>query len=438
MPAKTTSPAIVGSGKKVSIVKHIVIVSDVPDTAKALEAELEGMGYKVSIVADQGTQTSSLTSDAILKIIHGDDADGLIPQQRKHVSAVIEGEALQVTSARDSLSGDYGEIIGESPQIFEVLQHIENFAATPLRILISGKTGTGKELVARALHKNSGRSGEMVSVNCVAMPADLLESELFGHEKGAFTSAHTRRIGRFERAHKGTLFLDEIGEMPLAMQSKLLRAIEDSEIERVGGEKPIVVDVRIVAATNRDLAQAVKDGLFREDLYYRLNMASISLPTLTERREDIEDLVTHFLEKHRLSYDSEIPQIALSTLALLESYAWPGNVRELASAVQSACYAVKEGVLLPEHLPEKIQMCQKRPMNSLKKLLTSENEQVMSFPFGMVLESVEETFICKTLAWLDGNRTRTANMLGIGIRTLQRKLKKYGVHDQSDENRTEK
>ena len=417
--------------------KHIVIVSNVPDTAKEVKEDLEGMGYKVSIATNQGTQTSPLTSDPILKIIHGDDADVLVPQRRNSVSAVIEETVSQVTSARDSLSGDYREIIGRSPQIFEVLQRIENFAATPLRILIFGRTGTGKELVARALHKNSGKSGKMVPVNCAAMPADLLESELFGHEKGAFTSADTRHIGKFERADKGTLFLDEIGEMPFAMQSKLLRAIEAGEIERVGGEKPIAVDVRIVAATNRDLTQAVKDGFFREDLYYRLNMASISLPTLAERREDIEDLVTHFLKKYRLSYDSEVPQIAPSTLALLESYAWPGNVRELASAIQRACYAVKEGVLLPEHLPEEIRMCQERPMNSLKELLTSENEQEISFPFDTTLEAMEGSFIRTTLARLDGSRKKASEMLGISVRTLQRKLKKHRADDQSEEKRTE-
>lgn len=318
------------------------------------------------------------------------------------------------------------------------MQQIENFAATPLRILISGKTGTGKDLVAHALHKNSGKSGKIVPVNCAGIPENLLESDLFGHEKGAFTSADTRHIGRFERAHKGTLFLDEIGEMPFAMQPKLLRAIEAGEIERVGGEKPIAVDVRIVAATNRDLAQAVKDGLFREDLYYRLNMASISLPTLAERREDIEDLVTHFLKKYRPSCDSEIPQIAPNTLALLESYAWPGNVRELASAVQRACYSVKEGVLLPEHLPEEIQMCQERPMNSLKELLTSDNEQEMSFPFGIALEAMEGSFIRATLARLDGSRKEASEMLGISVRTLQRKLKKHRADNQSEEKRTEK
>ena len=184
------------------------------------------------------------------------------------------------------ISADFPRLSGERqqsisvvwrPQIFEVLQQIEHFAATSMKILISGETGTGKELVARALHKKSGRSGEMVSVNCAAMPENLLESELFGHEKGAFTSAEARRIGKFERAHKGTLFLDEIGEMPLSMQPKLLRAIEDNQIERIGGEKPILVDVRIVVATNRDLAEAVRDGTFREDLYYRLNVVPISL-----------------------------------------------------------------------------------------------------------------------------------------------------------------
>ena len=333
---------------------------------------------------------------------------------------------------RDSLQGDYREIIGKSPQIFDVLQQIENLADTPLRVIVYGETGTGKDLIARALHKNSGRSGEMVSVNCAGILESLLESDLFGHEKGAFTSAEARRKGKFERAHKGTLFLDEIGEMPLSMQPKLLRAIEDTEIERVGGEKPIEVDVRIVTATNRDLAQAVKDGLFRRDLYYRLNMASISLPTLAERPEDIADLVTHYLKKHRPSCDSEILQVAPSTLALLKSYSWPGNVRELASAVQGACYAAKEGIFLPEHLPEAVQMYQKRPVKVL------ENERGIYIPLGTTLEAMEEILIRNTLAWLDGNRTKTAEMLGVSIRTLQRKLKKLRANDQSEENCTEK
>ena len=406
---------------------HIVIISDIPDRAKRLEEELEQIGYKVSIVTDHGAQISSLVGDAILKIIHEGDADVLIQLQRNSVSAIVDGETSPVTLARDSLHGDYKEMIGESPQIFEVLQQIENFADTPLRVLISGKTGTGKEMVARALHKNSGRSGKMISVNCAAFPENLLESELFGHEKGAFTSADARHIGRFERARNGTLFLDEIGEMPLAMQPKLLRAIEGGEIERVGGEKPIAVDVRIVAATNRDLAQAVKDKTFREDLYYRLNIASISLPTLSERQEDIEDLVVHFLEKYRVPGDLRCSYIALSTLTLLKDYPWPGNVRELESAVQVASCLVKAEILLPEHLSEKIRMYQRRPVSISGEVSTLGNEQKVSVPLGTTLEAMEETYIRDTLAWLDGNRTKTSQVLEIGIRTLQRRLKKYGV-----------
>ena len=407
---------------------HIIIVSGAPDITARLKDDLEQKRYKVSVAIDRRKQISSVANEVILKVAAEDNADLLVPrQQRDEKPVIVKGETSQVTLARDKLQGDYREIIGESPQILKVLQQIENFAATPLRILIFGETGTGKELVARALHKNSGRSGDLISVNCAAFPEGLLESALFGHEKGAFTSANTRHIGRFERADKGTLFLDEIGEMPLTIQPKLLRAIEAGEIERVGGEKPIPVDVRIVAATNRDLAQAVKDKTFREDLYYRLNVATISLPMLTERQEDIEDLVAHFLKKHRLSWNSEIPQIALSTLTLLKSYPWPGNIRELENVVQSAFYSVKDGILLPEHLPKAIRMYQKQRLSFPEKLTTPENEGEFNALLGTTLEAMEETFICKTLARLNGNRTKTADMLGIGIRTLQRKLKKYGV-----------
>lgn len=324
---------------------------------------------------------------------------------------------------KDKLCGDYREIIDDSPQIFEVLQRIESLAATSLRVLVSGETGTGKELIARALHKNSGRSGELVSVNCAGIPESLLESELFGHEKGAFTSAEAPHIGRFERANKGTLLLDEVGEMPLSMQPKLLRAIEGNQIERVGGERPIAVDVRIIAATNRNLAQAVKDGTFRGDLYYRLNVASISLPPLSERRADIEMLVEHFLEKHCGLGKSEVRQVSASTLNLLKAYSWPGNVRELENVIESMSYLVKDEILLPRHLPEEIRIYQRQPMN----VSAGESTQSLNIPLGTALKATEEKLIRATLAWLDGNRTKTARVLKIGIRTLQRKLKKYGV-----------
>lgn len=331
---------------------------------------------------------------------------------------------------RDKLTGDYSEIVGESSQIFEVLQQIDDIAATPLKVLISGKTGTGKGVVARALHKNSGRSGKIVSINCAAIPENLLESELFGYERGAFTSANRRHIGRFERAHNGTLFLDEITEMPLSMQPKLLRAIEEGEIERIGGKKTITVDVRIVAATNRGIAQAVKDGRFREDLYYRLNVASISLPTLYERKEDICVLTSHFLEKYSQFSNPPVLQISPDTRTLLETYPWPGNVRELENTIERVSYLIKEGILLPKHLPKKIQKYQKQSIMNISEEIAipeDENKQNVSVPLGTTLEAMEETLIRKTLAWFDGNRTKTAKALGIGIRTLQRKLKKYNI-----------
>ena len=275
--------------------------------------------------------------------------------------------------------------------------------------------------------KNSGRLGELVSVNCAAMPEGLLESILFGHEKGAFTSAETRHIGQFERANKGTLFLDEIGEMPLSMQPKVLRAIEDNRVERIGGEKPIPMDVRIVAATNRDLAQAVKDRTFREDLYYRLDVASIALPPLSERQEDIEMLVAHFLKKHREVSRSGVLRVAARTLSLLKAYPWPGNVRELENVIERGISLVKDGVLLPMHLREDVRTYQKQHTDVSETIATPENQQIVGRPLGATLEEVEETFIRETLAWLNGNRTEAAKVLKIGRRTLQRKLKRYNI-----------
>lgn len=281
--------------------------------------------------------------------------------------------------------------------------------------------------MARALHKNSGRSGELVSVNCAAMPEGLLESMLFGHEKGAFTSAEARRIGKFERAHKGTLFLDEIGEMPLFMQPKVLRAVEDNKIERIGGEKSIPVDARIVAATNRDLAKAVRDGTFREDLYYRLDVASIALPPLSERRADIETLVVHFLEKYPKASKLGVLRVASRTLSLLKAYSWPGNVRELENVIERAVSLAKDGILLPMHLRKNIRTYQKQHTDISEVIATPENEKIVGVPLGAPLAEMEETFVRETLAWLDGNRTEAAKVLKIGRRTLQRKLKKYNI-----------
>lgn len=328
--------------------------------------------------------------------------------------------------AENTLQGNYKSIIGRSPQIIEVLKQIDKIANTPAKVLICGETGTGKELIARALHQNSDRSGNrMVSVNCAAIPDLLLESQLFGHERGAFTDAKTRHIGKFESAHNGTLFLDEIGDMPLPLQAKLLRAVETGEIERLGGTKPIPVDVRIVAATHCNLAEAVDNGTFRKDLYYRLNAVSISLPALRERREDISMLAEYLVEKHCNIYAQPVRKITPETLARLQNYPWPGNVRELENALIHAVILTDGEAILPVHLPEEILAYGETRANVPMENRVSEKPHTVTLPLGTPLRAVEEVFIRDTLAWQNGNRTRASRILGISVRTLQNRLKDY-------------
>lgn len=325
-----------------------------------------------------------------------------------------------------SLEGNYESIIGRSPQIIEVLKQIDKIANTIAKVLICGETGTGKELIARALHQNSDRSSrKIVCINCAAIPDLLLESELFGHERGAFTDAKVQHIGKFEQAHKGTLFLDEIGDMPLSLQAKLLRAVETGEIERLGGTKPIPVDVRLVAATHCNLVEAFKNGTFRKDLYYRLNGVSISLPPLRERQEDIETLAKYFVEKHCNTYTQPMREIAPETLARLQNYPWPGNVRELENALISAVLLADGKTILLEHLPEEILAYGETHANIPMENRVSEKLHTVTLPLGTTLRAVEEVFIRDTLAWQDGNRTRASRILGISVRTLQNRLKDY-------------
>ncbi|RKU37598.1 DNA-binding response regulator [Candidatus Poribacteria bacterium] len=326
----------------------------------------------------------------------------------------------------DTLRGNYESIIGRSSRMLEVLKQVDRIANTVAKVLICGETGTGKELIARALHQNSERArNKMISLNCAAIPDMLLESELFGHEKGAFTDAKTQHIGRFQRAHNGTLFLDEIGDMPLALQAKLLRVIETNEIERLGGTKPISVNVCVVAATHCHLAKAVENGTFRKDLYYRLKAVSVALPPLRDRREDIRVLAEYFVKQHCKTYNRPVRKMAPETLARLQTYPWPGNVRELENALISAVLLSDEEVILPRHLPEEILAFGQPPTNVPQEVLTSENQQATHIPLGASLKAVEEAFIRDTLAWQNGNRTKTAKVLGISVRTLQNRLKNY-------------
>jgi transcriptional regulator with PAS, ATPase and Fis domain len=300
-----------------------------------------------------------------------------------------------------------------------VLDRIRKVADTQSTVLITGDSGTGKELIAHAVHHNSSRSNRpMVTVDCGSIPAELLESELFGHTKGAFTGATEGRKGLFEEASGSTLFLDEIGELPLALQVKLLRAIQEREIRRIGDNHPIQVDLRIVAATNHDLETAVNSGQFREDLYYRLNVVSIHLPSLRHRPEDIPLLAKHFLNKYGQKHHRTLRMIAPDAIDVLMNYDWPGNIRELQNAIEHAIIICEGQVIQPTDLPEKMQFTDPKvrvniPANrlDLKNIL---NE---------VLEKTEHQLINRALELTGGNRTKAAELLGISRRGLLYKLK---------------
>ncbi len=310
-------------------------------------------------------------------------------------------------------------IIGASSSMVRLLETLAQVAPSEATVLITGESGTGKELIAGAIHHNSLRSkGPFIKVNCAAITETLLESELFGHEKGAFTGAHRRKEGKFRQAHQGTLFLDEVSEMSLAMQAKLLRVLQEMEFTRVGGEEVIKVDVRVIAATNKDLAREIQEGRFREDLYYRLNVVTLEVPPLRERREDIPLLAQHFLahfsKRNRKSLKGFTPQ----AMDRMLKYDWPGNVRELMNAVERAVVLSRyEYVDVPD-LPLALQEMEAPG---------ERNGMQGGIPAGVPLEEVEKATILKTLEATGGNKSEAARRLGITRKTLQKKLKKYGV-----------
>ena len=329
-------------------------------------------------------------------------------------------------NARDALKGNYADIIGNSPQMLEVLTQIELFADVPISVLIQGETGTGKELVADALHKNSRRAhARKITVNCAAIPESLMENEMFGHEKGAYTDAREQKSGKFEQAHEGTLFLDEIAELSLRHQSKFLRAVESGEIERIGGRKKMRVDVRLVAATNRNLEEAVSAGTFRLDLYHRLDGFTIDLPPLRERAGDIPLLVDYFLAKESERLKKNVGRIAPETLALLESYPWPGNVRELRKAVVCATVLSQGDVIAPRHLPVKIRKPVLQHVGTSSDIQTPQKQLQQISPIGLTLAEAEQRYILDTYELMGGNQTKTSEVLGISRKTLRSKLRTY-------------
>jgi two-component system, NtrC family, response regulator HydG len=316
--------------------------------------------------------------------------------------------------ARDDIAG----LVGQSPALEQVRQMVRQLAVTETTVLITGESGTGKEVVARALHGASARQERMfLPVNCAAISPTLLESELFGHEKGAFTGAVKERQGFLELANGGTLFLDEIGDLPADLQAKLLRVLEDQTFYRVGGTQPVRVNIRLLAATNRDLETAVRDGRFREDLYYRLNVVQLRLPPLRERRDDIPLLCDHFLRQLARQYHRAVPALAPATRQLLLDYAWPGNVRELRNVIEGMLVLATAEIIPPEAVPAK-----------LREAAATRPAAVPAAEFalhGLTLHELERRAIGAALAEHEGNRRNAAKALGVPERTFYRKLKEH-------------
>ena len=334
-----------------------------------------------------------------------------------------ERDALraQAEYLREEVEHHFGEIVGRSAAMRGIYESIRKVAEANSSVYIYGESGTGKELIARAIHRESARAaGPFVKVNCSALAEGLLESELFGHEKGAFTGAIRERKGRFELAHEGNLFLDEISDIPLSTQVKLLRVLQEKEIERVGGERTITVDVRIISATNRDLAPLVETGEFREDLYYRLHIIPIEVPPLRERKEDILPLVTHFIQSIAAEMAKTIDGVSDEAMDLLLRYDWPGNIRELENMIERAIVLCEGTVLDPQLFP----LNERRTPRSTPMLIAP---PAGAIPLDNALERIERAMIEDALEKANGVKTKTAELLGIKTSALYYKLEKYGL-----------
>ncbi|MEN2994653.1 MAG: sigma-54 dependent transcriptional regulator [Thermodesulfovibrio sp.] len=328
-------------------------------------------------------------------------------------------EKSKGTQKLEETQSPFPEIIGKSKPMQEVFYIMEMVAQTNANVLITGESGTGKELVAKAIHRKSLRSSKpFIVVDCTTIPENLLESELFGHEKGAFTGATERKIGLIELAHEGTVFLDEIGELPMSLQKKLLRFLQEKEIQRIGSNQRIKVDVRVISATNRDLEKAVQEGLFREDLYWRLNVVRINLPPLRERKEDIPLLVNYFINKFANENNKPVPKIEPEVMDIFINNDWPGNIRELANVIERAIILSPSGVISIKYLPKKIQ----EKIGWIEKKENTFN-----------LFEVEKSLILKALSSTGWNQTKAAEILGISRKQLRTKMKHYGLLSQTDD-----
>ncbi len=446
---------------------NILIIDDEKNQAEAIAESLTSIGYKCATVTNGSEGLDIIRKDRIDVVItdlimHGIDGMEILKETKekspesevvlitgygtvenavtamqkgastyllkpiniKHLRAVVDKVVEKQNLVRNNielhkqLEEKFGftGIIGNSQQMHRIFNILKQISSTTATVLIIGESGTGKELIARAIHYNGPRKNHpFVALNSAAISETLLESELFGHEKGAFTGALYQRKGRFEYANNGTLFLDEIGDMPLSTQAKLLRVIEDGRIMRVGSNESIKIDARIVAATNKDLGELVKEGKFREDLYFRFNVICLRLPPLRERQDDIFLLTDVFIQEFSKKHGKIIEGITPEARKIFFRYNWPGNIRELKNCIESMVVISQNGFLdlndIPEHIYKNNKTALPRPV----------------FPVGIPLEEMEKEVIKNTLAYVGGNRGETAKILGIGERTLYRKLDKYGL-----------
>ena len=448
---------------------QILVVEDDDNLAFVLCEALQRRGYRAEAVGTLAAMRERLTAtpyDLLLLDLRLPDGDGLdaIPQCRelapdtpiiamtaytvRRVATealrrgaydfftkplkiseieIVVGRALErrrlqqrIATLEASRVTGFEELVGSSQAFVHALEAARRGAPTDLTVLIEGESGTGKELLAQAIHRGSARKGgPLVAVNCAAIPEGLLESELFGHERGAFTGAIRTRVGRFELARGGTLFLDEIGDMPLGMQAKILRAIEERKIERVGGNRPIDVDVRIIAATNQTLGQLVEEGRFRADLYYRLHGIQLRLPPLRERLDDLPELINTFLDHAQRKLSGTTATLSDEALQCLWVHAWPGNVRELKHVLEGAVL-LSDGVIRPEHLPPAVQTA------GVKKLAPA-SATASGRSLDETLDDVERQLILEALGRAGGVQVRAARLLGITEQSLWYRIKKHGI-----------
>ncbi len=382
------------------------------EAVKEIKPETEVIVISAQGTIEKAVQAMKLGAfDFIEKPINPRVISLLIERALEKQALILQNRDLR-TKLEDRFQ--LNNIIGRSDKMVKIFELIRHIAPYDSSVLITGESGTGKELIANAIHYNSPRASKpFIKVSCASLSEGIIESELFGHEKGAFTGAIASRKGRFELAHEGTLFLDEVEDIPPSTQIKLLRVLQESEFERVGGNKTIKVDIRIIAASNRDLQEEVKMGRFREDFYYRLNVVNIKLPPLRERKEDIPFLVNFFIERFNKKYGLRVKGVSQRAMNALMEYNWTGNVRELENTIESAMVVNNPEILDIQHLPQEIREFKERP-------------EIVSIKIGTPLEEVEKELILKTLQATRGNKLRAARLLGINVRTIHRKLEEIG------------